>query len=145
MMAYGPLLAASNTPIENWYGRPAAVEYVIWAPELRIDVAVADAAERGAGAGARAALAGAADAEQRLVGQDVLALEEAQLAADEQLAPAAADGQEHLTHVDLGAEAVVDAGGAVDLRREAEMHAEIGVAFLALGIEHRKRRQQAGR
>ena len=53
----------------------------------------------------------AADAEQGLVGQDVLAAEEADLAADEDLAPAPAHGQVDLTHVDLGAEAVVDAGG----------------------------------
>ena len=50
-----------------------------------------------------------ADAEQGLVGQDVLPAEEAELTAGQDLTPGTADGQEHLTHVDLGAEAVVDA------------------------------------
>ena len=87
----------------------------------------------------------AADAEQGLVGQDVLPAEQAELTAGQDLTPGAADGQVHLTHVDLGAEAVVcTPAAALDLRGEAEVHAEIGVAFLALRIEHGEGRQQAG-
>ena len=93
--------------------------------------------------------AGGADAEERLVGENVLPVEEPDLTAGQDLTPAAPDGQVHLPHVDLGAEAVVRAGAigagtALDLGREAEVDAEIGVAFLTLRIEHGEGRQQAG-
>jgi hypothetical protein len=63
--------------------------------------------------------------------------------------PGAADGHEHLTHIDRGtrelaAEAVVLVAAALHLGREAELHAEVGVAFLALRREGREGGEQAG-
>src|SRR3954466_10531399 len=93
--------------------------------------------------------AGGADAEQGLVGENVLPVEESDLTAGQNLAPGAADRQVHLAHVDLGAEAVVSAGAsgigpALNLGRKAEVHAEIGVPLFTLRIEHRKRGKQSG-
>ncbi len=144
------MLAGSNRPTDSWKGRPAAVRVRHLRLELRIDVAEADAAERRA-AGDLAT--GGADAEQRLVGQDVLAAEQSELAAGQDLAPGSADRQVHLTHVDLGAEAVMRhdrrtlfhrVATALNLGGEPEVHAEVGVALFALGVEHREGREQAG-
>ena len=90
-----------------------------------------------------------ADAEQGHVGEDVAALEEAELLTDGERAPGAAGGQVDLAHVDLGARGLVaeEAGvvpAGLDLRSEAEVHAEVEVVFLALRIEHREGRQEAG-
>jgi len=54
----------------------------------------------------RSSVAAARDAEERLVGQDVLPLVKTELPAGEDLTPGPADGQVHLTHVDLGAGSV---------------------------------------
>ena len=86
---------------------------------------------------------GTADAEQSLVGQDVLPAEEAEFPADEQLAPGAAHREEHLAHVDRGAEAVVHSDAAPDRGREPEVDAEVRLAFLALGIEDGEGGQEA--
>src|SRR6185503_8664937 len=111
--------------------------------KVRVDVAKPDAAQGGAEAVAGRPVARGAHAEQGLVGQNVLPVEETQLAADQQLTPGAADRQVHLTHVDLGPEAVVYARGALHVWGEAEVNAEIGVTLFPFRIEHSKGRQQS--
>ena len=88
--------------------------------EIRIDVPEADAAERGA---ATIDAAGGSDAEQGLVGQDVLPVEETDFTAGQDLAPGSTDSQVHLTHIDLGTEAVVGLATALNLRGKPEVHA----------------------
>src|SRR5690606_40457492 len=102
--------------------------------EVRIDVAEPDAAERGAAvADHTAARAGAGE---RHVGEDVLPLEETDLAAGEDLSPRSAHCEIRFAQVDLRTEVVVQTV-ALDLRREAEVHAEVEAAFLASGGERR--------
>ena len=90
------------------------------------------------------AAARGADAEQRHVVQDVVALIESDLTTSEDLSPRSTGRQVHLAHVDLRAELIVHAAGIVDLRSEAEVHAEIDAAFLALRFERRERRKETG-
>src|SRR6185369_17947191 len=92
------------------------------AHEVGIGVPIADAAQRSASRGDSTAT----DAEQGLVREDVPPGEQAEFLTGQDLAPGPADGQEHLTHIDLGAEAVVDAATALHFGREAEVDAEVG-------------------
>ena len=87
----------------SWVGLPLCCRVGDLAHEVGIGIPIADAAQRGAARGDTTAT----DAEQGLVRQDVPAGEQAQFLTGQDLAPAPAHGQEHLTHVDLGAEAVV--------------------------------------
>src|SRR5262249_53064010 len=108
--------------------------------EVRIDVPEPDTAER------RAARSNptATDAEERLVVQDVLALVHAEFLTGGDRTPPATDRHVDLTHVDLGAEAVVVAATALHFRGEAEVHTEVGVPFLAHRREGGKGREEAG-
>src|SRR5690242_13135260 len=92
--------------------------------EVRIDVAVPNPAQGRPAPLARSDTHGS-DAEQRLVIEDVLAAEQTELATDEHLAPRAAHGEIDLPHVDLGAAGLIVHAGVLDLRRKAEMHAEV--------------------
>ena len=111
--------------------------------EVGIDVAVADPPERSAAA---LHVTHGANSEQGLVVQDVLTLEQPQLAARQNLTPFATDGQVDLTHVDtIGIlKAVVRVAGVLDLRREADVRGEVHACFFAARFERREGRQQAG-
>src|SRR5438552_15406716 len=111
--------------------------------EVRIEVTVSDAPERGA-PGLPGADSDSADAKQRHIVEDVLTAEQTQLAASENLrAIFEPDRHVYLTHVDLrpglGAIAeVVVHGSVVDLRRKPEVDAEVQARFLASRRERRE-------
>src|SRR5207253_9680730 len=119
--------AEDNARLEDADGnlrwRPALGAVGNLGVEVRIDIAVSDAARRRA-ARLPAADAYPTDAEQGHVLHDVLSPEQAELAASQNLGPVLEpDRQVHLAHVDLRAELVVGAR-VLDLRREPEVHAE---------------------
>src|SRR5205823_3412824 len=128
--------------------------------EVGIDVAVTDPAQRRPTTTATTHPHGA-DAEQGLVIQDVLASEQRELAAREDLAPLTTHGQIYLAHVDLRAglsavsevvvrgPAVITGSGTrwhtvVDLRRKPKVDCQVHPGFLAACLERRERRQEAG-
>src|SRR5207244_11067035 len=111
--------------------------------EVGIDVAVADPPERSAAA---LHVTHGANSEQGLVVQDVLTLEQPQLAARQNLTPFATDGQVDLTHVDpiRILKAVVRVAGVLDLRRESDVSGEVHPGLLAARFKCREGGQEAG-
>src|SRR5207253_3296284 len=97
-----------------------------------------------------------ADAEQGLVIQDVLAPEQRELAAGEDLAPGTTERHIHLPHVNLRAglravpEVVVHGAcpwgdvSILDLWREPEVDPQVHSSFFAARLERGERRQEAG-
>src|SRR6266705_927162 len=112
--------------------------------EVRIQVTIADATECCTTTLLETG-ANRANAEQRHVIEDVLAVEQTQFTTREELrAVLEPDRQVHLAHVDKGAELVVGVTIVLNLWRKPDVYAEVQPAFLTLRVERRECRQQTG-